>query len=63
MRKVALAGGIAYLVTFAASFPQLQLFASLVADPVGFLKTGDTTPVLGASGWRSSPPPPASAPQ
>jgi hypothetical protein len=46
MRKVALAGGIAYLVTFAASFPQLQLFASLVADPVGFLKTGDTTPVL-----------------
>lgn len=46
MRKVALAGGIAYLVTFAASFPQLQLFGDLVADPAGFLRAGDTTPVL-----------------
>ena len=46
MRKVALAGGVAYLVTFAASFPQLQLFAGLVDDPVGFLRTGDSTPVL-----------------
>ena len=45
-RKVALAGGIAYLVTFAASIPQLGLFADLIADPVGFLETGDTTPVL-----------------
>ena len=29
MRKVALAGGIAYLVTFAASIPQLALFADI----------------------------------
>lgn len=37
MRAVALAGGIAYLVTFAASIPQLALFADLVADPAGFI--------------------------
>jgi hypothetical protein len=37
MRRVALAGGIAYLVTFAASIPQLALFAPLVADPAGFV--------------------------
>jgi len=45
-RKVALAGGIAYLVTFAASIPQLLLFANLVDDPVGFINAGDATPVL-----------------
>jgi Domain of unknown function (DUF4386) len=37
MRKVALAGGVAYLITFAASLPQLGLFADLVADPAGFV--------------------------
>jgi Domain of unknown function (DUF4386) len=36
-RKVALAGGIAYLVTFAASIPQLGLFADLVDDPAGYV--------------------------
>ena len=43
-RKVALAGGIAYLVTFAAALPQLQLFAGMIDDPAGFLSTagGDT---------------------
>jgi hypothetical protein len=45
-RKVALAGGIAYLVTFAASIPQLLLFANVVDDPVGFITAGDATPVL-----------------
>jgi hypothetical protein len=46
-RKVALAGGVAYLVTFAASIPQLALFAELVADPAGFLATpGGNTAVL-----------------
>ena len=45
-RKVALAGGVAYLVTFAASIPQLVLFANVVDDPVGFLDAGDATPVL-----------------
>ena len=32
-RKIALAAGIAYLVTFAASIPQLKLFADVIADP------------------------------
>jgi hypothetical protein len=45
-RKVALAGGVAYLVTFAASIPQLLLFANVVDDPVGFITAGDATPVL-----------------
>ena len=29
-RKIALAAGIAYLVTFAASIPQLKLFAEVI---------------------------------
>jgi hypothetical protein len=37
MRKVALAGGVLYLVTFAASIPQLKIFADLVADPTGYI--------------------------
>ena len=36
-RKIALAGGIAYLVTFAASIPQLKLFAAVIADPAGYI--------------------------
>src|SRR5690242_15138449 len=35
-RKIALAAGIAYLVTFAASIPQLKLFAEVIADPAGY---------------------------
>ena len=38
-RKVALAGGIAYLVTFAASIPQLKTFADVIADPTGYIST------------------------
>ncbi len=50
MRKVALAGGLLYLVTFAASIPQLALFADLVADPGGFIRTpGSNTAVLWGS--------------
>ena len=37
MRKVALAGGITYLVTFLASMPQLKLFADLIDDPTGYI--------------------------
>src|SRR3954465_3941983 len=37
MRKVALVGGIAYLVTFAASIPQLKLFADVIADPTAYI--------------------------
>ena len=36
-RKVSLAVGIAYLVTFAASLPQLKLFADVIADPAGYI--------------------------
>jgi hypothetical protein len=39
MRRTALAGGIAYLVTFAASVPQLKLFADVIADPTGYIST------------------------
>jgi len=39
MRRVALAGGIAYLVTFAASIPQLKLFADVIADPTGYISS------------------------
>lgn len=37
MRKVALAGGVAYLVTFLASIPQLKLFKNVVDDPSAFI--------------------------
>lgn len=36
-RKVALAGGLIYLVTFAASMPQLKLFANVINDPSGYI--------------------------
>ncbi len=36
-RKIALAGGILYLVTFAASIPQLKLYKHLVDNPGGFV--------------------------
>jgi hypothetical protein len=42
MRKVALAGGVLYLITFLASFPQLKLFADVIDDPAGFI-TGDSS--------------------
>ena len=51
MRRIALAAGLLYLVTFAASIPQLALFADLVADPAGFVRApGSDTAVL----WGSS---------
>jgi Domain of unknown function (DUF4386) len=50
MRKVALAGGITYLITFAASIPQLKLFADVVDDPTGYISTPrDNTAVLWGS--------------
>lgn len=49
-RKVALWGGLLYLLTFAASFPQLGLFADLIDDPTGYITSAgaDTTVQLGA---------------
>src|SRR6476659_10589915 len=45
-RKIALAAGVAYLVTFAASIPQLKLFADIIADPAGYIRNpGSNTAV------------------
>ena len=50
MRKVALAGGLLYLLTFAASIPQLKLFSKIVHDPEGFISGhGSTTALLWGS--------------
>lgn len=49
-RGYALAAGIAYLVTFAASIPALPLLAPLLNDPAGYVLTGgaDTQVAFGA---------------
>jgi hypothetical protein len=50
MRKIALAGGVLYLITFAASLPQLKLFAKIVDDPEGYvIGRGSNTAVLWGS--------------
>jgi hypothetical protein len=50
MRKLALVGGLLYLLTFAASFPQLKLFAHLIDDPAGFISgRGSNAAVLWGS--------------
>jgi hypothetical protein len=46
MRKVALAGGITYLITFAASVPQLKLFANVIDDPTGYISSPGSNTVL-----------------
>jgi hypothetical protein len=49
-RKIALAGGLLYLLTFAASIPQLKLFGTVVGHPERFVAGhGSTTPVLWGS--------------
>jgi hypothetical protein len=49
-RKVAFVGGLMYLLTFAASLPQLKLFSQIINDPEGFVSGhGSTTPVLWGS--------------
>ena len=50
-RKVALAGGIAYLVTFAASIPQLKLFADVVDDPTGYISGPRSNTALLWGSW------------
>ncbi len=50
LRKVALVGGLMYLLTFAASIPQLKLFKHIVDDPAGFIsKPGSNAAVLWGS--------------
>jgi len=49
-RKVALVGGLMYLLTFAASLPQLKLFSGIIDDPEGFIAGhGSKTPLLWGS--------------
>ena len=50
-RKVALAGGIAYLITFAASIPQLKLFADVVDDPTGYISGARSNTALLWGSW------------
>jgi Domain of unknown function (DUF4386) len=50
-RKVALAGGIAYLITFAASLPQLTLFADVVDDPSGYISAPRSNTALLWGSW------------
>jgi Domain of unknown function (DUF4386) len=45
-RKIALAAGVAYLVTFAASIPQLKLFAAVIADPAGYISNPGSNAAL-----------------
>jgi Domain of unknown function (DUF4386) len=51
MRKVALAGGIAYLITFAASIPQLALFADVIDDPTGYIGAPRSNTALLWGSW------------
>lgn len=46
MRKIALAGGVLYLVTFAASIPQLKLFKNVVDNPDYVSIHGSSTSLL-----------------
>ena len=50
-RKVALAGGIAYLITFAASIPQLKLFADVIDDPAGYISGQHSNTTLLWGSW------------
>lgn len=50
LRRIALAGGVLYLITFAASLPQLKLFARIVDDPEGYVTgRGGNTALLWGS--------------
>ena len=51
MRKVALAGGIAYLITFVASIPQLALFAEVIDDPTGYISAPRSNTALLWGSW------------
>lgn len=51
LRRIALAAGLLYLVTFAASIPQLALFADLVADPAGFVRNPGSDTAVRWGSW------------
>jgi hypothetical protein len=49
MRKISLAAGVLYLITFAASIPQLKLFSSIINNHDYIRSAGSSTPVLWGS--------------
>lgn len=51
MRRVALAGGVLYLITFAASIPQLKLFADIINDPAGYISTSGSNAAVLWGSW------------
>jgi hypothetical protein len=51
MRRVSLAGGVLYLITFAASIPQLALFADVIDDPTGYISTPGGNSALLWGAW------------
>ncbi|MGH8861593.1 MAG: DUF4386 domain-containing protein [Jatrophihabitantaceae bacterium] len=46
MRKISLAGGVLYLITFAASLPQLKLFKDVIDNRDYIRTTGSSTSLL-----------------
>lgn len=51
MRRVALAGGVFYLLTFAASLPQLKLFKKVVDNPEGYVTGHGSNAALYLGSW------------
>ena len=45
-RKVALAGGVLYLITFVASMPALGLYADVLGHPDYIITRGSNAPLL-----------------
>jgi hypothetical protein len=50
-RKIALAAGVLYLITFAASIPQLKLFSKIVDDPEGVVTSHGSNGALYLGSW------------
>jgi hypothetical protein len=63
MRKIALASGVLYLITFAASIPQLKLFADVIDNSDYIRSPGSNTPLLWGACLEVITAPPASAPR
>src|SRR5262245_5603688 len=50
-RRMALAAGVLYLITFAASIPQLKLFADLIDDPTGYISNPGSDSAVRLGSW------------
>lgn len=51
LRRISRAAGLLYLLTFAASIPQLALFATVVDDPEGFVTGHGSTAAVQWGSW------------